>query len=68
MAREVVDREATARDMARAVELSQQYLDLLDEMIDGDLTPCPADVTVRVDGQTVRFSSIDEVAQWLTSK
>lgn len=65
---EVIERDATARDLARAVELNQQYIELLDEMLDGELTPHPAAVVVRVEGQNVRFANIDEVAQWLTSK
>ena len=28
---------ATARDLAMAIELNQQYLDALDEMLDGEL-------------------------------
>ena len=68
MAKQVNSREATARDVALAVDLNQQYIDILEEMIDSDLTFRSPAVTVRVDGQRIKFQDIGDVATWITSR
>lgn len=55
-----------ARTLAVIIEANQQYLEYLDALMDNiqiDLS-----VTVQVDGQRVKFSSIEDVAQWITNK
>ena len=54
-----------ARVLAVAAEANQLYYDYLDELLDG-VKVCAA-VTVRVDGQTIQFKDIEDVASWITS-
>lgn len=61
---EVSQREATARDLARSVELNQQYLDLLDEILDSDMA-VDSGVTVRADNTTIRFPDDDSLVAWI---
>jgi hypothetical protein len=50
-----------------AVELNQRYADILDEMLDSDLSSKPSTVTVQVQGKTIRFQNIGDVASWISS-
>jgi hypothetical protein len=68
LATRVLNRKATARDLALAVELNQRYLDILDELLDSDLSFQPESVLVALDGQKIRFRNIGDVAEWITSK
>lgn len=50
-----------------AVEATTQWLEYLDEL-ELYIKPAPFDgVTVKVDGQAVKFKSIEDVATWITS-
>lgn len=58
--------EFTERDLARAVELNQQYVDLLEE-IERAPVVVSASVIVGVAGSHIKFDGIDKVAEWITS-
>lgn len=68
LANQLLSREATRRDIALAVELNQRYIDTLDEMLTADLPIYPGAVTVKVDGQKIKFTNIGDVAEWITHK
>lgn len=51
------------RELAQAVELNQQYVDILEEM---ETAPIDISVTVGMDGQKIKFANIDAVADWIT--
>jgi hypothetical protein len=53
----------TARDLALAIDLNQQYVDILAELEDADLTVRP--VTANPGGALVEFTDIDGLADWL---
>lgn len=64
---ELATREATERDVARSFEISQRYLDYLDEILDSDLT-IDTGVTVGVDGSAIRFQNADQMADWIAEE
>lgn len=49
-----------------AVEVWQRWIEYLDELELSDLT-VDESVTVRTAGMTIKFPSIDEVTEWITS-
>lgn len=61
------------RDLYVVMEVMQRYIDILDEFIESDLSinthPQPQEsefnVKVEVDGQTIQFQDIEDVASWL---
>jgi hypothetical protein len=55
---------ATERDVAISAELVQRYLDTLDEILDSDLH-AEMGVTVGIDGEVVRFQSVDQMADFI---
>jgi hypothetical protein len=46
------------------MELTQRYIDILDEIIESDIH-VNTEVFVRVEGETIKFPSIEDVTQWL---
>lgn len=61
---QVRSRDATARDLAIAVEINQKYIDILDELLDAEF-PTDTSVTVAVDEQNVRFKDANGFTEWL---
>ena len=53
------------RVLAVAREANQRYMEYLDALLDNICISTA--VTVRVDGQTIQFENIEQVAQWITS-
>ena len=58
------DPPMTARDLALAIELNQQYVDILSEMEDMPMSTDES-VTVEVNEKPIRFTDIDKLADWL---
>ena len=54
------------KSVAIAREIEQRWYEYLDELLSKDIK-IDTSVTVRVDGQTIKFSSIEDVAQWITT-
>jgi len=63
--------QVSAREIAALLECYHSYTDLwerLEETIfDGRMEWNDA-VTVKVDGKTIKFDDIDQVAEWLTNE
>jgi sulfur carrier protein ThiS len=55
------------RVLAIAAEANQRYIEYLDEL-ETTAKPCPAEVVVEVDGETIKFQNIQDVATWLTTQ
>ena len=64
---ELETRDATERDVAVSFEHVQRYLDLLDEILESDLSACVG-VTVGIDGEAVRFPNVDRMADWIVEE
>lgn len=60
------DEKLDARTLAVVVEANQQYVDYLDELLDGRQAVCTA-VTVKVNGTTIKFKNAEDMAAWITS-
>lgn len=57
----------TPRGLDMAIELLQRYIDYLDELIVESIPAFqPTGVTIKADGTTIKFESIESVANWLT--
>lgn len=54
----------TARDVAMAVEYNQQYFELL-EKLERTAKPVSPAVVAKENGQAVKFSSVDGLADWI---
>lgn len=54
------------KTIAVAVESNQIYLEYLDSLLDADII-FDTSVTVKVDGVTIKFNSVEEMAAWITS-
>ena len=59
-----------SREIALLLDCYQGYMELLDE-IDGQIFDGAMDwgngVTVKVEGKTIRFDNINQVAEWMTN-
>ena len=54
------------KSIAIAREIEQRWFEYLDDLLSKDLS-IDESVTVKVDGQTIKFKSIEDVAQWIAT-
>ena len=52
------------RSIGLVIEMTQRYIEYLDELEFSNFRLCP-EVIVKVDGQAVKFESVDKFADWL---
>lgn len=55
-----------ARTLAVAIESNQLFIEYLDELLDN--VSVDTSVTVQVDGQKIKFCSIEDVSEWIVNK
>lgn len=60
---------ADARMVATVQEINQRYIDYLDELSDHIARHGIANdgIIVKVDGASIKFKTIEDVAEWMTS-
>lgn len=56
----------TTREIAIVLEMNQRYKEYLDDLEIADLRT-DTNVVVKVDDETIKFSSIEDVAAWITA-
>lgn len=62
--------QSSQREIAMLLECWQLYCDKLEELEEKILTEglnWDDSVTVKVDGKTIRFDNIEQVAEWITN-
>jgi predicted RNA-binding protein Jag len=54
------------KSLALAVDAAQRYYEYLDEL---EISPLDIDtnISVQVEGKTIRFQNVEEIASWITS-
>jgi hypothetical protein len=54
----------SVRGAAMAIEINQRYMEYLDSLISG-APKFESDITVQVDGESVKFGSMEAMVNWL---
>jgi hypothetical protein len=58
---------ADSKTLALIVDMNQLYIEYLDELETAPLETKFGEVTVKVDGKTIRFRNVEDFSSWITS-
>ena len=58
---------ADSKTLAVIVNMNQLYIEYLDELETAPLETKSGEVTVKVDGKTIRFRNVEDFSSWITS-